>query len=115
MNLPFEQEEILYDRNNVLELFKQNSVLILFEQLTRFSASFVNSIYNYKGVNNKNQNILAKTHCQLSINCYFLSLIHSNSLHNKSDHAILRTLEMLIYKPYKLHKLYKFFKLFKNP
>ena len=31
MNLPFEQEAILYDHNNVLKLFKQNSVLIQFE------------------------------------------------------------------------------------
>ena len=59
MNLPFEQEAILYDHNNVLELFKQNSVLIQFEQLTRFSARFVNSIYNDSGVNNKNQNTLS--------------------------------------------------------
>ena len=54
MNLPFKQEAILYDHNNVLKLFKQNSVLIQFEQLTRFSARFVNSIYNDNGVNNKN-------------------------------------------------------------
>ena len=59
MNLPFEQEAILYDHNNVLELFKQKSVLIQFEQLTRFSARFVNSIYNDSGVNNKNQNTLS--------------------------------------------------------
>ena len=62
MNLPFEQEAILYDHNNVLELFKQNSVLILFEQITRFSARFVNSIYNDNGVNNKNQNTLPNVH-----------------------------------------------------
>ena len=40
MNLPLKQEAIPYDHNNDLEIFKKNSALIEFEQLTRFIASF---------------------------------------------------------------------------
>ena len=40
MNLPLKKEAIPYDHNNDMEIFKQNSFLIQFEQLTRFNASF---------------------------------------------------------------------------
>ena len=40
MNLPLKQEAIPYDHNNDLEIFKNNSVVIQFEQLTRFNTSF---------------------------------------------------------------------------
>ena len=61
MNLPLKQEAIPYDHNNDLEIFKQNSVLIQFERLTRFSSRFVKSIYNDSGVKS-NKNTLSTIH-----------------------------------------------------